>query len=678
MDPVQFRGPRVIVKVLIFFSLQGSNPTGDCKVCGKGVQKLYDKSVKTYVYSLCGGPASKLQLPKDEDKKGLQLLQPFLVFQIFVPANQPLAFELRVTDTSNTRRKMYFSTSFSDIKSTPLHCQIPISMITRSIWLSLSIHVADLFAHCFKGMFFKSVDSIVFGPVCKLRKIFTMRNRLSDVGNLSSSFESNNEDYLPQEHMFALGVESAVQVLDMMALQMTISDLSDPSQGREEDTLKLQKVKLNKSESRQVHVAFGSRMPLPLSTVQINTSLPGDNKPHSNKVFSKERERNDRANRSIQFQTEIPLAIHEQNRVENKVENKSETLQNLLKHANNFNKNHAMMKLKKDQMSLDQGFKMPIINEPVERSQSVQFTTQNLQLPSNLTITDGFKQMQKPVEAEVRGIMALSSLTRDDMMNMLAKEDPSITHLQWSNDEVHPKQMPLNNDVSNGDTMDTNMNKVVLEDPPAFVPKKIEDYKLPDPVVGLGKYVRKGPHVDSNKRKEYKQSRYMDSPPESPPCGWTSCIEEDSEEKPLKIPSFFNKFFDNMEDLERSKDSIDIGSSIVGDSQLVDSSDLDDEEGDEREDEGQYIEEENLHTERSMKDIIRSTSESIDNFMEDRPRPVGVTQEKFDLGNGDNFVFHGSELVGTTSYGDYDFGRHDWSLNDHEQGHTSNFFTPCS
>ena len=213
--------------------------------------------------------------------------------------------------------------------------------------------------------------------------------------------------------------------------------------------------------------------------------------------------------------------------------------------------------------------------------------------------------------------------------------------------------------------------------------------------MGLGKYVRKGPHVDSNKRKEYKQSRYMDSPPESPPCGWTSCIEEDSEEKPLKIPSFFNKFFDNMEDLERSKDSIDIGSSMVGDSQLMDSSDLDDEGDDEGEDEGQYIEEgiqkflsdedakydkfsENLHTERSMKDIIRSTSESIDNFMEDRPRPVGVTQEKFDLGNGDNFVFHGSELVGTTSYGDYDFGRHDWSLNDHEQGHTSNFFTPCS
>lgn len=35
----------------------------------------------------------------------------------------------RVTDTANTRRKMYFSTSFNDIKSTPLHCQIPLALV---------------------------------------------------------------------------------------------------------------------------------------------------------------------------------------------------------------------------------------------------------------------------------------------------------------------------------------------------------------------------------------------------------------------------------------------------------------------------------------------------------------------------------------------------------------------
>lgn len=75
------------------------------------------------------------------------------------------------------------------------------------------------------------MDTVVLGPVCKLRKIFTMRNQLVDIGSMCNSFDVRSEDYLPQEHMFALGVDNATQVLDMMALQTTISDLSNPSNG---------------------------------------------------------------------------------------------------------------------------------------------------------------------------------------------------------------------------------------------------------------------------------------------------------------------------------------------------------------------------------------------------------------------------------------------------------------
>jgi hypothetical protein len=96
---------------------------------GFGLQ-VYDRLVKGYVYSCSGGPSSKLQLPKDESRAGLQLLQPFLVLQLYAPAGQQLSLELRVSDSANTRRKMYFSTSFSEIKTTPLHCQIPISMVS--------------------------------------------------------------------------------------------------------------------------------------------------------------------------------------------------------------------------------------------------------------------------------------------------------------------------------------------------------------------------------------------------------------------------------------------------------------------------------------------------------------------------------------------------------------------
>ena len=107
-------------------------------------------------------------------------------------------------------------------------------------------------------------------------------------------------------------------------------------------------------------MAFGFRMTLPLSTVQINTSLPGDNKPHSNKVFLKERERVDRVNKSNHFQIDMPILRSRQGGVDNKLEKWTETLQNLLLHANTFNKKHAMIKLKKDRTLLDLRFKLDL------------------------------------------------------------------------------------------------------------------------------------------------------------------------------------------------------------------------------------------------------------------------------------------------------------------------------
>ena len=431
-------------------------------------------------------------------------------------------------------------------------------------------------------------------------------------------------------------------------------------------------------------------MPLPLSTVQLNTNLLlSDNKSHSNKVFLKERKKIERTNHSTDFQIEIPSSIYEHNRAENKIDDKSKTLQNLLKHANNFNKNHVTIKLKKDQTLLNQG-RLPIINEPFEKSHNTHSTTQELQLPSNLSTIDVFKQVQKSTKAGIEGIMALTSSTKADMMDMLSTKDSTITHLQCPSNEVHEQILEttsLNNEVASNDgTLETNSNKIPSKESQIFVPNKIKECKLPNPTIGLGKYARKNSHVDSNWKKEYKQSRYMDSPPESPPCGWTSNIEDDSEE-PLKIPSFFSKLCDNMEDFERSKDSIDIGSTINDNSHLMDSSDL--------EDEGQHIEEdiqklfdnkdakydyslENLHTKQSTNAMKRSTSKSIDNFMVDTPRHTGVIHEKLDQGAGDNFLFHDSEFAETISDEDYSFGKHSWSSNDYfqrEQGHISSLFT---
>jgi hypothetical protein len=71
------------------FSSSGSNPLINCKLAGdKGIQKVYEKAVKGYIYSLTGA-AFKLQLSKDETKSSLHCMQQFLVLQIYVPAGQP-------------------------------------------------------------------------------------------------------------------------------------------------------------------------------------------------------------------------------------------------------------------------------------------------------------------------------------------------------------------------------------------------------------------------------------------------------------------------------------------------------------------------------------------------------------------------------------------------------------
>jgi hypothetical protein len=45
---------------------QGKNPIAGWKISGtKTVKKVYDKSVKSYVYCCVGGPTNKMQLPND-------------------------------------------------------------------------------------------------------------------------------------------------------------------------------------------------------------------------------------------------------------------------------------------------------------------------------------------------------------------------------------------------------------------------------------------------------------------------------------------------------------------------------------------------------------------------------------------------------------------------------------
>ena len=71
------------------------------------------------------------------------------------PQGQVFTVELSLSDTSATRRRLFLSSSFSEVKCTPLHCQVPLSNIRRDVWLNLALPLAELTASYFKGAVFR-------------------------------------------------------------------------------------------------------------------------------------------------------------------------------------------------------------------------------------------------------------------------------------------------------------------------------------------------------------------------------------------------------------------------------------------------------------------------------------------------------------------------------------------
>lgn len=153
---------------------QGSNPAQHCKVVGsqKSFQKEYDKLLKGYLYSMSGS-ACKIHMPKDE-KKQLGLTQPFLVAQVSI-AEGPFLLELQVTDNTSQRRRLILSSSVSEAKITPFHCQLPVQGLRPNTWANLTVAMAELTATFFRGFTFRSLDSMTLGACGKLRRIFTLK-----------------------------------------------------------------------------------------------------------------------------------------------------------------------------------------------------------------------------------------------------------------------------------------------------------------------------------------------------------------------------------------------------------------------------------------------------------------------------------------------------------------------
>jgi hypothetical protein len=160
--------------VVDVFGASGSNPTANWKVQGP-VEKVYDKSVKGYVFRCEGGPSARMQLPKD-DRRTLGLVQPYLVLQICVPAGKPFALELSISDTARARRRVLLSTSFREPVRTPLHTRLPLAALVRDVWANLTLDLVDLVATNFPGATFARLESLTLNAAFKVRRVFTLKS----------------------------------------------------------------------------------------------------------------------------------------------------------------------------------------------------------------------------------------------------------------------------------------------------------------------------------------------------------------------------------------------------------------------------------------------------------------------------------------------------------------------
>ena len=103
--------------------------------------KVYDPKLHTYEMVLSVGNLSKMELPKNSKHTNLSLFQGFIVFQLYLFTSKQLTIEIAISDTTNAKRRLIFSTNNLDLAINQLHCRIPIFKFPIGRWVNFSIDI---------------------------------------------------------------------------------------------------------------------------------------------------------------------------------------------------------------------------------------------------------------------------------------------------------------------------------------------------------------------------------------------------------------------------------------------------------------------------------------------------------------------------------------------------------
>ena len=171
--------------------------------------RVYDRAARGYAMCVHGDVQSC---------SNVRAMQPILVFQCFASASARFAFEVRVVDTANARRRLVFSSSFTEVKTSPLHCQVPLRDLPRDEWVNVLLPLAELVPACFgsASVGYKVVESIAIRGTCKIRKIFTLRGDMQAQAWTTDAYAAGAPEHaivIPRECDFPCGVRAAAHTV---------------------------------------------------------------------------------------------------------------------------------------------------------------------------------------------------------------------------------------------------------------------------------------------------------------------------------------------------------------------------------------------------------------------------------------------------------------------------------
>ena len=161
------------------FSVQGKDPLSKLKVHGpsSAVRKEFDNALRTFILNLNGDSArSKIAYPKNT-KQSLHLTQQYLILQLLLQSGNSFTLEISVITQSNLKLRIIFSSSTREISITAHHIKMPCSVVETDTWINLGLDMKDLVTSYFEGNTFSHVDSLVISANCKLKRIFTLKDK---------------------------------------------------------------------------------------------------------------------------------------------------------------------------------------------------------------------------------------------------------------------------------------------------------------------------------------------------------------------------------------------------------------------------------------------------------------------------------------------------------------------